>query len=212
MRRAYSAASIKMSETMEQGAVVRQMLDNYKEVRRVFYEEYGGSHYNRDEAYRTPNSFRFGLDPRPFGWGFIELICFFLFRFGNFMLDLYEKIKERRNRRNYGGVSSEDEDLEAALSAPATATATSAGTTTTTSTATSDTISDSKPNCIASIFIAIGDHPCTAQVALFLIGIPILFIRLLSGVSRDCTRRFCRGRLENQLSFQMNSRSSKRMD
>jgi len=200
MRKSYSRESIKLSKTMEQSQVVRQMLDNYAEVRRVFYEEYGGSHLMRDEAYRTPKSFRMGLDPRPFGWGLIEFFCFSLLRFANFMIKLMDKLKERRNRRYDGLNSEEDEDLEEALSSEPQVVLNSGNDTTRVAT---DVIAG--PGCLCSVLISIGDSRAMVICMMFLLNIPLFFVRVISAMKRDCGKRCGRSRLDlkNSAAFRM---------
>ena len=82
LRSSFSEQSKTMSQGLEQSSVVREMLGHYEDVQTEFYDTYGGSHQARDEAYRTPGSFKLGTDPRPFGWGLLEFIILSFFSVG----------------------------------------------------------------------------------------------------------------------------------
>lgn len=95
LRSSFSEQSKIMSQGMEQSSVVREMLGHYEEVKTEFYDTYGGSHQARDEAYRTPGSFKLGTDPRPFGFGLVEFIILSFFSFGVKILAVVTWCQER---------------------------------------------------------------------------------------------------------------------
>lgn len=68
LRALYSKQSIALSQELEQSIIVKQMLQNYKDVSDEFYEIYDGLHQIRDEEFINADSFRLGRDPRPFGF------------------------------------------------------------------------------------------------------------------------------------------------
>jgi len=86
MRESYSNESIALSKTMEQSSIVRQMIQNYKDISNEFRDEYDSIHENRDAKYINQDSFLLGMEPRPFGFNFIAH-CFVrgLHLFGSLM-------------------------------------------------------------------------------------------------------------------------------
>ena len=79
LREEYGLCSREMALSMEKGAVVRQMLDNYSIVTDRFYTEYSGHYAKRDMEYTRPGSFVLGIYPRPLILIVVETIFLFLF-------------------------------------------------------------------------------------------------------------------------------------
>jgi len=74
LRAAYSEESTALSYTLEESVIVKQMLQNYRDISNEFYEKYDGIHQARDEEFINPNSFRMGMEPRPIGFGCIASV------------------------------------------------------------------------------------------------------------------------------------------
>lgn len=176
-RARFSDKSVEKSKRLEQSVVVREMLENYKQIRIEFYEQYGGNHFNRDEAYRHEGSFQMGMDPRPFGWFVVEFILLNAIKFANCMIAIATWIQSRRSSSSaYDNVRTDESDFdEEAQSLPTTPRVAE---------------EDTRPGCLCNIFITIGDSPITAKIVMFIIGIFLFFIRRISAIRRFCAKRF----------------------
>jgi hypothetical protein len=93
MRQEFSVASRNMALTLEKGAVVRQMLDNYQKVTDEFYAEYSGRHANRDYDYTRPDSFVAGRYPRPLIMSTVEKVFVLMFRLVSALFVFYHSIR-----------------------------------------------------------------------------------------------------------------------
>lgn len=172
-RTLFSKNSIAKSKTLEQSVVVRQMLDNYKEVQKEFYDEFGGNHYNRDAAFDQKGSFVIGMDPRPTGWFLLEFVLLSALRLANFLIGMVSQC-HCCNKESYEAVET---DEEAQISSP-------------TQSVNEDEEKDG-PGFICKIFVAIGDSPLTAQLVMFFIGIFLFFCRIISRIRRCFAKRLC---------------------
>jgi glycosyltransferase involved in cell wall biosynthesis len=93
MRQEFSASSRDMALTLEKGAVVRQMLDNYQKVTDEFYAEYSGRHANRDYVYTRPDSFVAGRYPRPLIMSSTEKVFVFVFQLVSSLFTVYHFLR-----------------------------------------------------------------------------------------------------------------------
>mmetsp|Transcript_12703 Transcript_12703/g.23814 ORF Transcript_12703/g.23814 Transcript_12703/m.23814 type:complete len:601 (-) Transcript_12703:66-1868(-) len=182
-RARFSMKSVEKSKKLDQSAVVREMLDNYKSVRIEFYEQYGGNHFNRDEAYRHEGSFQMGMDPRPFGWFIVEFILLNAIKFANFVIAIATWVESRRATSAYRGVqTNDDDDDDSNFDVEA-----QSGNTTPTLVVEEE---ETKPGCLCNILISIGDSPITANIVMFIIGIFLFFSRRISAIRRSYAKRF----------------------
>jgi len=190
MRAAFSLKSLEKSSEMDQHKVVREMLNNYQEVRHDFYHTYGGNHYTRDEAYNKAGSFKMGMDPRPVGWFIVEFIVLAALKLAHRLIAFATWMQEGRGARAsssaaYAGVNT-DEDIEAQASSP---------------TEEDDSTFDEEeeetgPGLLCGILIAIGDSPITAACVVLFISLLMFFSRIVSIMRRGCTKRLFRRRFE----------------
>jgi len=123
MREAYSKASTALSETMEQSTIVRQMIQNYRDISNSFHDEYDGLHQNRDVKYRNRDSFLLGMEPRPFGFGCVSHIFIRGLQVTGNLLKFFVFCKERILSRlrcgwscdHTGRVTGKDDGMETSL-------------------------------------------------------------------------------------------------
>jgi glycosyltransferase involved in cell wall biosynthesis len=187
-RLSFSKASIELSMTLEQSVVVRKMLTNYEAVQAQFYEEFGGSHFNRDTAYRGDKTFRMGVDPRPIGWFFVEFFVMIFLKLANFLLNTADWFQQRSNRsRNsqYAGVVASDDsdsdtdDVEAQRSKDRV----------TNNNIGNEDDPEVQTGLLCSLLIRIGDSEWTAAFIMFIVEIILFFPRTLSYARRYCWTR-----------------------
>ena len=175
-RKAFSEESIALSKTLEQHVVVRSMLTNYEAIEKEFIEVYGGSHFNRDEAWNNEETFRLGKDPRPIGWCIIE--CFFLalLRVINccYCLSIWCVEKSRRPQRRERLPSKEllVEETETTLESD------------------SDE-SDEEANPCRTCATSIGDSKATSNCVMCHIAFLASILRIISYTKRSCSRIYC---------------------
>ena len=183
-RKEFSAKSIAKSQLLEQSSVVKQMLDNYQDIRQEFYEQYGGNHYNRDEAYRHAGSFQLGMDPRPFGWFFMEFVLLTAIKTANSLIALATWLGERNASDPISALTTEgdgDDDEEAQTAHLIQNRNYSDG----------EEEEEIDPGCLCGMLIAIGDSPVTANFVMLIIGFFLFVSRVISTIRRGCARRLC---------------------
>jgi len=183
-RMQFSQKSIAKSQEMEQSAVVRTMLVNYEEVRREFYDDYGGNHFNRDEAYRHEGSFQMGLDPLPCFWFIMEFVLLTALKLTNRLIELAAWFEKRRSTSTsvvssmpMDGINNnqDDDDEEAQMQMQVML----------------EEEEEMGPGCLCGILISIGDSPMTAKFVMFLLGFFLFAWRLISKIRRGCAKRLC---------------------
>lgn len=189
-RKEFSQKSIAKSQLLEQSAVVRTMLVNYQEVRKEFYEDYGGNHFNRDEAYRHEGSFHMGIDPFPFGWCLMEFVIFSVLKLTNRLINLAAWFQKRSSTNTPVLISSmdgnnrdDDDDDEEAQSRVAVSQSQKQ--------AMMEEEEERGPGCLCGILISIGDSPTTAKFVMFMLGFFLFAWRVIGMIRRGCARRLC---------------------
>jgi hypothetical protein len=194
-RMEFSQKSIAKSQLLEQSAVVRTMLVNYQEVRKEFYEDYGGNHFNRDEAYRHEGSFQMGIDPRPFGWGIMEFVIFAVLKLTNRLINLAAWLQKRRSTSTSTNTNTsvvqnnqdDDDDEEAQTQTQALV----EGISQSQKQAMLEEEEEMGPGCLCGILISIGDSPMTAKFVMFMLGLILFTWRVIGTIRRGCARRLC---------------------
>lgn len=180
-RKAFSKKSLEKSSSLEQSKVVRGMLDNYKEVRKDFYEKYGGNHYNRDEAYRHEGSFRMGLDPRPFGWFIVEFTVLFVLKTVNWGLAIATWTQDRYgSNTRYSGINGNNSEGDGESDIEAQQPPTDI-----------EENEEVGPGFFCNILIVIGDSHVFASIIMGIIHFFMLIVRLISIARRGCAKRLC---------------------
>lgn len=176
-RKACSRESIALSKTFDQHVVVRGMLSNYEEIEKEFVEVYGGSHFNRDEAWNDEQTFRLGKDPRPIGWCLIE--CFFLtlLRVINccYCLSVWFFEKTRRPQRRER-LPSQDLDETESISGDSDG---------------DEYDSDEEANACRTCATSVGDSNATSSCVMCHISCLASILRIISNMKRSCSRIYC---------------------
>jgi hypothetical protein len=186
-RREFSEKSVAKSLLLEQSSVVRQMLDNYQDIRQEFYEQYGGNHYNRDEAYRQEGSFQLGMDPRPVGWYFMEFVLLTAIKIANILIKMASWL-EKRNASDPISVETMEENENYDEEAQ---TALLNGNGNSKVSIEEGEEDAAGPGFLCGMLIAIGDSPLTANIVMFIIGFFLFVSRVISKIRRGCARKLC---------------------
>jgi glycosyltransferase involved in cell wall biosynthesis len=199
-RKAFSQKSLEKSSILEQSKVVKTMLDNYQEVRKDFYDKFGGNHYNRDEAYRHDGSFTMGMDPRPFGWLMVEYVVIVAINFVNGLQAFATWFQARGSGNSNSTQHTEDDDIEVQILLSETVEAEE---------------EDTSPGILCNVLIAIGDSSITAKIVMFIIGCLMFVSRLISILRRGVAKRVCSKAfesIEHRMDAAFNANHEKRKD